>query len=313
MFELLIIAIFHKRMFNAEIYKHQKLAIIINILFPCLLKIATIVLAFHPESFPLILYKKEKLLIPIGIIIYIILIIFRSYINSKIKWYMDLKYISLSKLLMYYGAIGSSICIIIATISTFKNCNIYQGSRFNNTLDYICPVNQTLNETLNETENFIDSYYIYINKFKGIEILKEITKIILGIITFFFNKYFYILIIKCLTPIYVVFSIPIFYFLQKITLLIYTLIFDAEQFVNIDKIIYLKFVLDISGDLVSFFGFLIYLEIIIFNCWKLNYNIRNNISERSFRESYGIQRSQSLFSEDDSELGDDNNDTISNK
>ena len=48
MFELLIITLFHKKIFKIEIYKHQKLAILINII-PCFLKIIAIILGFNHE------------------------------------------------------------------------------------------------------------------------------------------------------------------------------------------------------------------------------------------------------------------------
>jgi hypothetical protein len=282
-------------MFKIEIYRHQILAILINII-PCFLKIFAIILAFHNdfhknETF----YVKTPLFIPIGIILFWILITLRSYINSKIKWYMDLKYISENKLLMYYGVIGALICLIICLIATVNECRISHWSFYSS----ICKV------TLDEKEYYIENFSIYFSKFKGIEILAELANILLGITAFFFNKYFYILIIKCLTPVYVVFSIPIFYFFQKSILLINTLFWEHKCFEKENNIIYIKFILDISGDFVSLIGFLIYLEIIIFNCCGLNFNINDEISKRSYDESYGIeQRSLSLVSENDSEIGD---------
>ena len=46
------------------------------------------------------LYVIYKGLAPIGIISYLFLIALRSYANSKLKWYIDLKYLSEYKLLM---------------------------------------------------------------------------------------------------------------------------------------------------------------------------------------------------------------------
>ena len=295
MFELLIITLFHKKIFKIEIYKHQKLAILINII-PCFLKIIAIILGFNQElaTYP-ILYRIKPFWIPLGIILFFILITVRSYINSKIKWYMDLKYISQHKLLMYYGAIGALISLIICIISSFNECSVSDESL----TKYIC------NVTSSDKDYYIENFSVYFSKFEKIEILAELTTILLGMITFFFNKYFYILIIKCLTPVYVVFSIPIFYFIQKSILLINTLIWEHHCFETDKKIIHIKFILDISGDFVSLIGFLIYLEIIIFNFYGLNYNIDNEISKRSYDESYGIeQRSLSLVSENESEIGD---------
>ena len=62
--------------------------------------------------------------------------------------------------------------------------------------------------------------------------------------------------------------------------------------------------LDIIGDTLSIFGFLIYLEIIVFNCNKLDYNIKTNIMRRSFGEI------NNRNSGDGNENDDDNNITI---
>ena len=67
-----------------------------------------------------------------------------------------------------------------------------------------------------------------------------------------------------------------------------------------------KFWLDISGDILSIFGFLIYLEIIVFNCYKLDYNIKTNIMRRSFGE---INKINSNDDNEDDE-NDENNITI---
>ena len=124
MVELLIITYLNSYMFKTEIYKHQKFAIWINMI-SGLFKVSTIILSLfddNKEEMP-VLYNVNKLLIPIGIIIYLILIILRSYINIKIKCFMDLNYISHSQLLIFYGLIGTISCALITVISTFIKCN----------------------------------------------------------------------------------------------------------------------------------------------------------------------------------------------
>ena len=49
--------------------------------------------------------------------------------------------------------------------------------------------------------------------------------------------------------------------------------------------------MDISGDIISILCFVIYLEIIIFHCYKLDYNIKENIIER------GIDDVKNIFSQ----------------
>ena len=112
MFELLFVTFFSIKIFKIEIFSHQICGMWFSLV-PCLFKITNILLSciedkdIIDKNLP-ILYVIKKLYIPIGIVIviYIILIIGRAYVSTKIKWFMDLKYISPSKLLIYYGIMG---------------------------------------------------------------------------------------------------------------------------------------------------------------------------------------------------------------
>ena len=320
MVELIIITKINSIMFNIDIYDHQKFALWFNI-FPCLLKIVTIVLSVFDnhdkyfeenknEHIP-IFYNLNKIYIPIGIVIYIVLITIRSYVNAKIKWLMDLKYISHSKLLLYYGIIGTIICAIISTVSTFVKCrDIFEEFDIN---DYICKIPYHENGTHIKKEKYFESVSYYYRTFKGeisdefkqIEIFYEIIIIFGGIITFFFEKYFSILVIKYLTPVHLIFSIPLFYFIQKAVLILYNLAIDQLYIHSAIKYISIKFILDIFGDFFSIFGFLIYLEMIELNFGKYNYNTKQNIIRRSFEESYGINKKKKKPIINDSEEGED--------
>jgi hypothetical protein len=299
MVEIIIITYLNAYMFKKQIYKHQKLAIWFNI-FPCLLKVITIILSLFDSNkeYP-ILYNEKRIYIPIGIIVYLILITLRSYVNSKIKWYMDLKYISASKLLMFYGLIGAIIYILIGIISSLVEC--YDTKDFELS-DYICkvPFNDKEN-SLNITskkyfENFFYYYKIisgkYNTDYSSLEILYEMIVVLSGTIAFFFQKYFAILVIKFLTPVHLIVSIPIFNFFQKLVLLIYNWSRKKLHIKSKIKYIVAKFILDFSGDFLSFLGFLIYFEIIELNCRKCSYNIKKNIEERSYMESYGIHENK---------------------
>lgn len=305
MLELLIITFLSARMFKLTIYKHQKLAILFN-LSPCILKIIAIYLSIKESN---ILYAKYGVLIPIGIILYIILITARSYVNAKIKWLMDLKYISPPKLLKFYGFIGTVICVIACTITTFVECKNISNERANKHInDYICNV-----KVDDGNSTYFDNFEIYFQTFNynGIEIFKEILIIFFGIITYFFYILFYILVIKYLTPVFVIFSNPIFFFLQKSILILNTLIIKHSFFNNNRTIRIVKFCLDISGDVISFLGFLIYLEIIELNFNGYNFNLRKNIMERSSNDSDENERDLITINEQD-ENDEENQDMISN-
>ena len=283
MLELLIITYLSANMFKLQIYKHQKLAIYLNC-FPCLLKIATIILSFYKkkkqdENEKSILYVEAIWWIPVGIVIYIFLISIRSYVYSKIKWFMDLKYITSTQLLIFYGMLGSIICLVICTITTFVKCKNYSNPD-DNILDYICLVEDN-------SKIYFDSFKIYFKAFSkddnnDLDIFVEILVLIIGFVTFFFSAYFTIQVIKYLTPVYLIFSNPIYFFIEKIIIAIYT---EIKEYNQNDNSEYIKFILDSSGDLFSIIALLIYLEIVELNFKEYNYNLRKNIIQRSMIES----------------------------
>jgi hypothetical protein len=198
-------------------------------------------------------------------------------------------------LLIFYGLIGTISCALITVISTFIKCN--NNIKEFEISDYICKIPyQGIDKKFNTSGKYLENFFFYFKTFKGEinnkynkrEILNEIFIIIAGIVTFFFVKYFSVLVIKHLTPVHLIFSYPIFYFFQKMLLVIYN--YAKKEFYNHSKIKYIKekFVLDISSDFFSFFGFLIYLEMIELKCRQFDYNVKKNITRRSFGESYGI-------------------------
>lgn len=100
------------------------------------------------------------------------------------------------------------------------------------------------------------------DKFKYIntkEILREILVIFLGFIYFFGKQYSSVIVIKNLSPLHVIFSIPIVFLLKKIILLLYTKTEANHYLVDNNNNKRNKFFLDISGDIISVIGFLIYL------------------------------------------------------
>ena len=218
-------------------------------------------------------------LVPVGIISYLCLIFLRSYINSKIKWYMDLRYISANKLLMIFGFFGAVFCSITCIITTFKECD-QTTSNNKNIYDYICILNKD-DDKNNIKKKYFDNYEMYYKDFE----IKEMFTIICQVLLYFFHKYYSILIIKFFTPVHLILSFPVSFFFQKIILILNTLIKNGTFFNDI-PINYKaeKFFLDFSGDITSIIGFLVYLEIIELNFCKFNYNLRRNIIKRGNKE-----------------------------
>ena len=161
---------------------------------------------------------------------------------------------------MSYGSIGLIMCLLIGIFTSFVPC-------FDFINNYVCKIDY-------KNKMYFDHFFNYTESLKNIGV--RLIIIVLGMITFFFNKFFYSLIIKRYTPIHVIFSFPIQFFIEKTFLLIFTSIFFINQLFE-KKNQLEKFLLDESGDIASILGFLIYLEIIELNFCRFNYNIKKNI------------------------------------
>ena len=170
-FELLLVSIFSSKTLNLKLYSHQKLAIFFNSTL-CLTKIAPIILSFRDGNSKEYLWYTEDAFYKMffGIIIYFCLISIRSYVNTQIKVYIDLKYVSTTKLLILYGFFGTIIYTIICLITTFFKCassSIFSKSDLSS--NYICkvPFNNTIDfdkvqKNLTENGNlYLDNFVIY--------------------------------------------------------------------------------------------------------------------------------------------------------
>ena len=280
-------------------------------IFPLLLKIITIILSFYDEHSNvndknykennkiLIPYAENVWLIPVGIIIYSLLMLLKAYINTKIKWYMDIKYITSHKLLILYGIIRTLFYSIIWKISTFNKCKKEYNST-PNIVDCFCEIqeineiNITNNGIINETTKYLAHYKLYFTRFTDIrESLLEIFAVCLGSASFFFYKYFNLLIIKNLSPIHLMFTIPPFYLIKKLILRAYTYISYRDKFnnkiekIDSDPIFKAKFILDSFGYFLFIISNLIYFEILELNFCNLNYYLRKSIIERGLLDFYG--------------------------
>ena len=280
MLELLIINFFNTKIFHKTLYIHQKFSLAFNII-PCIFKIITIILSFinseeNEKNKKRQIYIENIYLIPLGIIIYLILLSIHSYSITKIKWLMDLRYISLNKILLVYGLIGTIAYFIFCLITTFLKC----PSDFN---EIICKINYD-----NKNNYYLENFFSYYNQIKtnNLEIIYEILVNFIGVSSFILNKYFSLLIIKKLSPIHIIFITPIYFFIKKIILPLNTLIFEGNYFLEdvMGEKIAIYF-LDIIGDVFSLIGFMIFFEIIELNFCGLNYDIKKSIEERAILES----------------------------
>ena len=192
-----------------------------------------------------------------------------------------IKNISIIKLLMTFNFIGIISFFCFNFIATFIKCN---DIKFINKL---CLISE--NEKIKYFENFI----IYFSEFKKIgiiEIVLELVAIVFGSLLFFLKALLSILIIRNLSPIYIIFLQPIYFVSYKIILIIATLIYEKTFFIITNKSeedindMTKRFVLDIIGDGLCCIAFIIYLEIIELKFCGCNYNLKKNISKRADSE-----------------------------
>jgi hypothetical protein len=250
------------------------------------------------------LYKIYPWLIPIGVILYLGMMILDSYICLKLKWFMELKYMSSNKILMLFGGFGTLIIFFICIITTYLPCNTtydidpstneYNQNKASNFLAYLCSVGVEDPETNEKTyyfENFGDFFYTD-------EKIKRAFLTIFGTIGFVLYQFCAMFIIKNLTPLHLIFALPMDYFFSKIIAIIYSK--SAENRVLNDEFVEFKLeylCLDISGDLLSIIGFLVYLEIIELHFCGFEVDLRKNIMERATIDS--INSNTALYINDD--------------
>ena len=117
---LLILSFINTKIFKIKIFKHQKCAILFNFSVLFVFELGSLILPIKSENN---IFRKYLWLIPIGLIIYFSSGIALSSAYSKIKSFMDLNFISLSKLLINFGLVGIVIKTIIYVVFTFIKCD----------------------------------------------------------------------------------------------------------------------------------------------------------------------------------------------
>ena len=296
--ELIFLSILLRKDFFIKIYTHQLFAMLFINVICSPLKLYTIFSSICSKSEDK-LYVKILYLIPIGFLVYLILYFVRAFTITKIKWFMEIKFISHTALLTFYGFVGALFSAGICVFTTYFSCNeIFRSESFAKDICFF-------NSKENKNEYYFDSFRIYFNNFEEYKIFLIISEAFL----FFGYKYSCIFLIKKYNPVCLIFTFPIIFFLEKIFLIINTLIISHTFFDETKENISSKtitFFFDITGDIFSFLGFMIYLEIIVIHCLGLDYNIKNNIENRgieNYKKINDINDSQyvSIINDDDEE------------
>ena len=216
-----------------------------------------------------------------------------AYASVRNKWFMDVKYISIYKIITFIGIIGFIFSLSLLFIISFISCP-------KDKMKYIC--------FFNYNENI---YYENFRSLKDIQIdtnfYLEISILIpLYLISNFFSAYFDLLIINYLDPFYLI-PIDTCYYIIYETIDFFITLSITNFYSNI------RFCLAISSDLISVICCCVYLEIFELHFYKLDKNIKRNIILRGEFENMTTELDKKFDEDDDDENvneNDNENDNI---
>ena len=307
--EFIFLYIFSTKILNRTMYTHQRLSLS-TLLLICM--IIYVINSFIPQSskdcsslsgeeynecklLSLNIYNDIKgkfgwFFIPIIILIYLAAMVANAYTSIIFKWFTDIKYISLARILTYIGAIGLFYSLIFLFIFSYISCS----NEENNALSYACKIEYEGNSYY---ENYRSLSNIKIDSFFYIDVFIEIP---LYIISSFLSIFFEILIIRDLDPFYLI-PIDCAYFL------IYDIIDYCINFPITNLYRNLKFSCQVCSNVIAIFLSCIYLEILELHFCSLDRYLRRFIIKREQEEKIKIQNEMEKINEADT---DTNNDSI---
>ena len=189
--ELPLLSFFNYKILNIKIYSHHKFAMYLSVIVCLLQRIINFFVYGFSDDYKEEMYNKYKFLYFIGIISYLIIITIRSYTVVKMKIFMDLRYISPTKLLIINGVIGILINIIIMLIFSYNKCGTIDDIDI-----HLCNI---VEDNSNINESYLENIFIYfkiLNNGEYYDIIIEVFTSIIGSLVYSFCVYFFILIIK---------------------------------------------------------------------------------------------------------------------
>ena len=316
--ECITLYFFSKIIFEKKIYKHQIYALLITIIFSTLFYFIN---SFIPEHninceelkdktddkynecidlnlniYTYIIDNLHWYIIPIVYLIYLVAITSNSYTYCKYKWFIDIKYISIFRIISYIGMSGFILSFILLFILSFIPCA--KGKKF---MEDICLFRYGEENSL-FYENFRTLKDITINKEFFIEIFVLLP---LYIVASFLRFFFDVLIILNLDPFYLL-PIENFYFLIYQSIDFFATISITNAFFNI------KFFLATMSAIISAISSCIYLEIIELHFCKLDKNLKENIILRSRIDTISCELENVVSDDGDNNNDENNNDENSN-
>jgi hypothetical protein len=278
MFELLLLSILYRLILKFKSSSHHIFVIILYLIIGTGYKIALLVMSLQITDDNNInkAYEecsKNNSFIICGILFYLVIMIIRANAIPHIKVLMDGYYISPAKLMIIYGIIGTLTSLAICIISFNIKCYYFADM-------HICNINEG-------KDLYLENYSIYFEYMKenSKTLISEIIVIVLGMTMNFFYILNYLLIVKFLTPMHIIFMNLINKFFLKIYSIVYNSIVYDKNFFNLDKDYKISvLILNVVMCVIIIFGMLVYLEIIALNFCNINYNLRQNIILRSIKD-----------------------------
>ena len=290
--EIIFMQILMRKYFTIDVYIHHKISIIFNVTVASAILLTA---SFLPTSLsndnPGNSYQNTKS--KFGSYFYCILIIlffvFLSFLFCFTRIYskvlMQFKFVSPYKLIIFFGIVGFVISIACSLIA--YNIN-YQDNLFN----YFSSMKSSLDEG-KKYKYYGEIFLVY--PFYAFANFMEFS--------------FEILTIYYLNPFFMLMSNNLYY---GITAFLYFVLNSSN-----DTLVILHFILTELAEILTAFGYLVYLEIIEFHCCGLGDNLRKIISKKGEEEFRTISLTEIPLEENETideneEIDNNNNDNINN-
>ena len=265
-----------------KLYKHQKLSFTIILIFSTLLFFINsfipnsnencsslenniekdICIVLNENVYEDVTNKLGWYFIPIIMIIYLSAMVSDAHACIRNKWFMDIKYITIFKILSYIGIVGFVFCLICLFIISYIPCNS------DSIINSICQLEYN-------DISYYDNFKILGNINVDKNFLLEIFVVLpIFIILNFLRAYFNLLIINYLDPFY----------LMPIDMVYYIIYHTVEFLITISKtnpLNIIRFIIANLADLIGIICFCVYLEIIELHFYNLDKNIKRNIMLRA--------------------------------
>ena len=241
-FEIFFTAFFIKKIFKIKLFRHQIFSMIFILIFCSTMKSLSCRESYKKKPFDL---NHLYIFIPC----YLLITLIRSYVYTKIKWLMDIRYITIPKMLFTFGVFGLFISLIICILT--------------------CIFPHLIGDVFGHF--YLLSYSIDWEKF-----IIETFLIIIYMSLNFYLKFYDMLTLKTFTPIHVLANNSLYYLITQIILII-------SNGINIKDINYIVF--SLLSHIFAIFGYFVFVELIEIKCCNCNFNLRKNIIKRSQIES----------------------------